>query len=117
MDEASGRKLYRGFVLGGCKYETGDCVYLNAPKNESDEGTTLPFPFPFAFRRAHVGGIGGNAPDGLSEDRFYIAQIMELWETKDGKCMLSGRWFYQQREIDGSVVPSRPKAWTWSTGG
>ena len=48
MDEASGRKLYRGFVLGGCKYETGDCVYLNAPKNESDEGTAL-FSFPFSF--------------------------------------------------------------------
>lgn len=61
MDEASGRKLYRGFVLGGCKYETGDCVYLNAPKNESDEGTALPFPFPFACWRAHVGGLGGNA--------------------------------------------------------
>src|SRR4051794_30344677 len=51
MDEASGRKLYRGFVLGGCKYETGDCVYLNAPKNEGDEGTAL-FPFPFHFHFA-----------------------------------------------------------------
>ena len=41
MDEASGRKLYRAFLLDGCKYEVGDCVYLNAPKDEKDEGTAL----------------------------------------------------------------------------
>lgn len=41
------------------------------------------------------------------EGRFYIAQITSLWEGKDGECMFSGRWFYQQHEIDESVVPKR----------
>jgi hypothetical protein len=31
LDESTGRKLYRGFHLNGCKYERGDCVYLAAP--------------------------------------------------------------------------------------
>jgi hypothetical protein len=41
MDEASGRKLYRAFMLDGCKYETGDCVYLKASKGDKDEGTLV----------------------------------------------------------------------------
>ena len=38
------------------------------------------------------------------QESFFVAQIMDLWETPDEDKVLHGRWFYQPREVDAGAV-------------